>query len=87
MLMFSHALQNPLVIIFGFLTVCVVMDGIVKISKQGGGGRIMGRESKNAAQRNEDEAREMQELRSGFEDLAKRIESLETILLEREREE
>ena len=84
---FFELLDNPVAIVFGFLSVCVVMDAIVKISKQGGGGRILGKASKDAAHRNQSEAREMQELRSGFEDMAQRIESLETILLERGKKE
>ena len=53
-----------------------MLVAIVKILKGGGGGRDK--------RRDEEEARMMQEIYQGLEKMEKRVEALETILLDRE---
>jgi phage shock protein B len=68
-----------LIVVFGFAAFCVVVDAIVKMKKM----RI--EQGKASGPLSNDEARDIQELHRGFEELNKRIEALETILLDRVR--
>lgn len=67
-------------VVFGFLAFTILMDTIVKIQKM----RV--KESKSSGQLSDTEAREIQELFKGFENLSKRVEALETILMDQFRE-
>jgi len=71
--------MNDLLIIFGFLAFVVLMRTIVKIQQ------MKVSQSKNSGKLSDTEAREIQELHRGFEELNKRVEALETIILDQVR--
>jgi len=79
-------LSDPIFLLFALVFFSILMGTLVKIFNGGGEDeqdgpfrrKVKARHGKLSA----DEAREMQELHKGFEDLARRIEALETILLD-----
>lgn len=62
-------------IVFGFMAFSVLMGTIAQIAK-------MKSKSKGGGRMSDEEGREIQELYRGFENLTKRIEALETILMD-----
>ena len=74
----TRLFSDPVFMLFAFLMVVVIASTAKKIAKmkasEQGSGRL-----------GDEESREMQELYRGFEDLTKRVEAIETILMDRSR--
>ncbi|KPL07437.1 hypothetical protein AMJ85_09545 [candidate division BRC1 bacterium SM23_51] len=75
----TRLLGDPVFIVFGFLAFIVLMQTIVKIQQ------MKMSQNKDSGKLSDTEAREIQELHRDFEDLSKRVEALETILLDQVR--
>lgn len=71
--------MNVILIVFGFLAFVVLMETIVKIQKM----RMA--QSKESGKLSDTEAGAIQEMHRDLENLTKRIEALETILLDQVR--
>ncbi len=77
--------MEPLLIIFGFVFLVVLVESVtkaivkIKTAEGGGGGK--------GSKLSEDDVRMMQDLYKGLERLNERVESLETILMDRVKKE
>jgi hypothetical protein len=74
-----------LAIVFGFFAFCILINVYVRMKRHSGGGLVPGKCGSATADLNEKESRDFQEVARGLEEMAKRIESLETLLLEKSR--
>ncbi len=73
---FARLFNNPVFIVFGFCAFAVFMGTMTSIAKMKYG------HSKGRGKLSDEDSREMQELFRGFEELTKRIEAIETILMD-----
>lgn len=76
---FTRLLNNDVFIVFAFFAFVVFMGTVTKIAKLKYG------PTKGRGKLSNDESREIQELYKGFEQLSKRVEAIETILMDQAR--
>jgi hypothetical protein len=74
-------LKEPAFLFFAFLFFAVFMGSLTKMARTNPDGGPFASRRKKAL--NAQDVREIQELHKGFEELSRRIEALETILLEK----